>query len=370
MTTQLGGTGESSEAAERRRRAEAVSVRVMVEEPKASKSGRRSKSASTVVLDEKAMLKQLRAQFAKNDRATKDAGAELDVPRLRLGNVLNDMDAVAGDAQAEMDWRKHTLAETALAERLAAGGINSRAKHGDIWKYNTSGVLSYEMGKKVWRSPVGDASGKAAGAILRPRFIPKPGQSEWHWPEAEADASSKFPPLLGSQAGAYTDEFLAGTLQPDLYHTVRKMHAFALRSSPLPTPQPSPLPTPQPSALPTLQPSPLPTLQPSPLPTLQPRCVSSLVGRGALTLRTTRRFTNRTNARHLGEQDRLRAAPDPLKERPAVRDELPGHDPEGPRRDDAGIATLARSAGLRQQQRRPDDRAADDAPRPPVIVKM
>jgi len=204
MTTQLGGTGESSEAAERRRRAEAVSVRVTVDAPSAPKSGRRSsKSASTVVLDEKAMLKQLRAQFAKNDRATKDAGAELDVPRLRLGSVLNDMDAVAGDAQAEMDWRKHTLAETALAERLAAGGINSRAKHGDIWKYNTSGVLSYEMGKRVWRSPVGDASGKAAGAILRPRFIPKPGQSEWHWPEAEADASSKV-----SGWGVYCCDFL------------------------------------------------------------------------------------------------------------------------------------------------------------------
>ena len=85
----------------------------------------------------------------------------------------------------------HSPGGRSMAEQLAAGGINSRAKHGDIWRYNTSGTLSYEMGKKVWRSPVADTSGRPAGAIMRPRFIPPPGQSHWREPEADPNAISK-----------------------------------------------------------------------------------------------------------------------------------------------------------------------------------
>ena len=114
------------------------------------------------------------------------------------------MDDVAADARADGDWRKHTLAESALAEQLAAGGINSRAKHGDIWRYNTSGTLSYEMGKKVWRSPVADTSGRPAGAIMRPRFIPPPGQSHWREPEADPNAISK----VRLEGGAVDDVFV------------------------------------------------------------------------------------------------------------------------------------------------------------------
>ena len=98
--------------------------------------------------------------------------------------------------------------------------------------------------------------------------------------------TTQFPPLLGTQPGAYTEHYLSKALQPDLLHTVNKVGltgaSFVVFDALLP---PSPL------TQPTLS-----------LPTQRLR---------------------------YWEQDRLRAEHNPLRSRTTVRHELPRDGAEG-----------------------------------------